>query len=223
MRLLELALHTDQPERLHSFYAETLGLPRITAADDLIFQVGATKLSFQRSATPHRYHFAFNIPNNQFDAAKAWIKARVPLIPIKDDQDEIDFTSWNAKSLYFFDPAGNVLEFIARYGLENACDDAFDSSGLLNISEIGLGTPDVQRTVQEIQTHLGYPVFDGEGSTTFCAIGNDEGLFIVVPEGREWFPFTGVTAGLCPLTAVVEADTPQDLPLSGTPYRIVAL
>lgn len=228
MHIRQLYLETVDLPSVRQFYGETLHLSTSETPDGtLAVAVGETTVYFSQGEEPQRYHLAFNIPHNQFRAAKAWLKGRVPLLPTVNNQDEIDFPAWNAKSLYFLDPVGNVLEFIARFGLPNAREGEFDERGFLSVSEVGLGVPDVQQAARELQEHFDLRVFDGEGNETFCAVGDDHGLFIVVKAGREWFPSTGVLAGLCPLTVVIEPLHPVEKladvahVLSGTPYRVI--
>jgi hypothetical protein len=58
--------------------------------------------------------------------------------------DIADFVNWRAKSVYFFDPAGNIIELIARFDLNNASSEKFSSEQFLSLSEIGLVFPDEQ-------------------------------------------------------------------------------
>ena len=39
---------------------------------------------------------------------------------------------------------------------------------------------------------LGVTVYDGEGGDMFTAVGDELGLFIVVKQGRIWYPETGI-------------------------------
>ena len=70
-------------------------------------------------------------------------------------KDEFESKSWNSDSVYFKDAAGNVLEFIARHNLKNAVEEEFDSSQILNVSEIGLPSEDVvelgKRTLRKVE------------------------------------------------------------------------
>lgn len=208
MHIRELHLQTADLAQLASFYEKTLGFTvRWNDADDddeaIEITIGASLLRFTPGGA-HRYHFAFNIPENQFEAAKKWIKERVQLIPMTDGAESIHFESWVAHSLYFYDSAGNILEFIARHRLQNASDTPFSPESLLSISEIGMGVPAVKDAVYEIGAAFDVPVFDGLDNEDFTAMGNDEGLFIVVTAGREWFPNTSVPAGNNPMTVVID-------------------
>ena len=47
---------------------------------------------------------------------------------MEDYEDDIaNFVNWHAKSVYFFDPAGNIVELIARFDLDNKTSETFSS------------------------------------------------------------------------------------------------
>ena len=39
--------------------------------------------------------------------------------------DIVDYSHWNAHSIFFLDPGGNVVEYIARHDLKNGAPGAF--------------------------------------------------------------------------------------------------
>jgi catechol-2,3-dioxygenase len=143
----------------------------------------------------------------------------VPLISSGSGEDSFNFESWNAHSFYFRDPASNILECIARHNLMNGSDRPFDEQGMLCISEIGIATDDVRATVQLLEAELSAGIYDGAGSDTFAAVGDEHGLFIVVEEGRKWYPDLGRPAGPHPVTAVISTAAGQEFTLSGPPYE----
>jgi len=222
VKITELRLQANIDDALRVFYAGTLGLPIMEQPDNddgLAVQCGRTKLVFEQG-NANRYHFALNIPHNQYAEAKAWVSARADLV-VFNDSDEVPFPAWEARSFYFYDPAGNILECITRYRLDNVTDEPFNRDSLLSISEIGMASTDVQATAQQICAAFGYTIFDGEGNDVFGVVGDDEGLFIIVKQGRIWFPETGIPAELYPVTVVVEHDKAVTFDVPGLPYRIV--
>lgn len=217
MAILEARLRTRPLEAQRSFYAERLGLPvEEDGADAFCVRAGSSLLAFERAeAGEPTYHLAFNVPANRFPESKAWIRRMADLIEL-DGEDEFDFRSWNAHAVYFRDPAGNVMELIARHGLANESD----SPALLEISEVGLPTPDVPGLVQSVRSELGLDLFDG-GGDSFAALGDEHGLLIVVAAGRTWFPAAGVGEPW-PLELLVTAPLQADLVPAGLPYRVHA-
>jgi len=218
MQITRLELQTPDLKEQALFYGETLGLDtRIIAGTQVIVRAGATELVFiQADENQHcLYHFAFNIPENQFDAAKQWLALRAELLADTNGNTTIHSKTWISDSLYFKDPAGNILELIARSDLQTASDQ-FE---ILSISEIGLATEDVLELVKTLQEKTGLLPYKGEGSETFTAVGNADGLFIVVKHGRVWYPNTGVPAQLLPLRVHFQVDETK-MVLSGVPYKM---
>jgi catechol-2,3-dioxygenase len=219
MRINSLVLETASLEIQRNFYRNVLDLPVELAGEGLRIQAGWTELTFTASNTPVLYHFAFNIPANQFDAAMKWTAARTEILPDRAGEKVFPSKTWNSTSLYFKDPAGNILEFIARHDLPNSASEPFGGGRILCVSEIGLATEDVPDLVDRLQDELGLSSFQGERSDTFTAVGDDEGLFVVVKQGRIWKPDTGVPAEL--LSLRVSGETGGRLfRLDGFPYRI---
>lgn len=222
MHIKAVHLKNDNLPAVHDFYAHTLELPINSMSDTrLSIQVGTSELVFTHG-NPAQYHLAFNIPQNAFLAGKTWISNRTGLIPTVNDKDEMNFTAWDAHSAYFYDSAGNVLEIIARHRLKNDSQAAFSGRSLLNISEIGFGVTDVEATTDLICDKFNLPVFDGDGSDVFTAIGNNNGLLIVVPLGREWFPNSRVDAEDLPLKIVFEHGSAHTLELPDVPVMLVS-
>ena len=200
MQFTHVHLQTSQLAAQRIFYEDTLGL---VVSDEsptsFTVQVGSSRLTFEQSDQEFRYHFAFNIPENQIEDGMRWLEQQgVPLIRL-NNQLLFNFVNWDAHSVYFLDAAGNIAEVIARHRLPNTSQAAFGADSLLSVSEVGLATNDVLATVEQLQAELGTPVFDGQGSDTFTAVGDDEGLLIVVRIGRIWYPETGLVAETYPI------------------------
>lgn len=220
VRVLELTLPTAAIDEQRAFYGETLGLPIMAEADDQVaIQLGATRLAFRRTAdSASPYHFAANVPENRLPDAKRWAAERAELIS-HDGSDEFDFSAWNAHSVYFLDPDENVVELIARHDLPNARDGPFGPGSLLEVSEVGLPVHEVGEAVSFLEREVGQPLFSGDREH-FAAVGDQRGLFIVVPAGRPWFP-TELPTAPSPLTVVTAGDRDAEHELPGLPYRIV--
>jgi len=221
MDITYLELPTKDLQAQRYFYADVLGLPVDLSADQLDVQAGKTLLVFTHADSDFdgAYHFAFNIPENQFSAAKQWIATRVPLLADTDGTDEFSSESWNSNSLYFKDVAGNVLEFIARHDLKNTVNSNFDNRQILNISEIGLPSEDVVAFANALCSTLNISVFRQEPSETFTPVGDDNGLFILPIKNRMWIPNSGVLAKLLPVHVKVEVDG-KAWHVRGMPYEI---
>jgi catechol-2,3-dioxygenase len=222
MNIIYLELPTRDLQAQKDYYANLLKLPVSESPMELKVQAGESQLIFTQ-ADPRfdgAYHFAFNIPENQFHAAKEWISNRSPLLKDIEGNDEFHSDSWNSKSLYFKDAAGNVLEFIVRHSLPNAMDGDFGGDQILNISEIGLPSEDVIQLADELCVKMGVSVFKQKPSETFTPIGDDYGLLILPAKDRIWIPNSGVPAKLLPVKVKVEVIE-KEWVINGYPYTII--
>ena len=201
MHITQLVLSAADLPALGEFYAGGLGLAvESSTVGSLTIRAGETRLTFEQTGPPGRYHFAFGLPASRFRAAKTWLAARTRLIADAAGAEEFEFRDWNARAVYFYDPAGNIAEFIARPFQPEAETEPFGPADLAGVCEFGLVTDDVRGTVGRLASALGLPVYDGEGSDAFTAVGADSGLFIVVRRGRPWYPDTGVPGVIQTLT-----------------------
>lgn len=193
MLIKELRLQSTNILSLFSFYNEQLEMDVIKSAGGITITAGETKLIFEdapKNKNPF-YHFAFNIPSNKFEEAYEWVKQKLELLWLKDYNGFIaDFVNWHAKSFYFKDPAGNILEMISRFDLNDKADKPFSSAQIRNVSEIGIVFPlkSFDEDIKAMMKEYSLDLFDKQPPLEhFRAIGNDEGLFIIVPENRVWF------------------------------------
>ena len=216
---LELPARNLQAQR--DFYSDVLGLDINISAKRLEVKAGKTDLIFTQAESGFggAYHFAFNIPENQFDKAKEWISKRIALL--QDETGKVEFASdsWNSHSVYFKDTTGNVLEFIARHNLTNAVEGEFDRSQILNVSEIGLPSEDVLAFANDLCAQLDLSVFMQQPNETFTPVGDDNGLFILPIKGRIWIPNSGVPARLLPVKVKGKANG-REWEVRGVPYEI---
>jgi catechol-2,3-dioxygenase len=222
MKILELEISSVDLPAQRDFYADILELPVRLDSAILEVKAGRTVLRFTQAPSEFMgaYHFAFNIPENQYQAAKQWITGRISILRDKTVQEDFESTNWASTSLYFLDAAGNVLEFIARHNLQNATAGDFNSSQILNVSEIGLPSEDVIALANQLVTQLGLSVFKQEPNETFTPVGDDNGLLILPVKDRIWMPDSGVPARLLPVKVSGEANG-REWEVRGVPYEII--
>ena len=190
MNIIELELLSDDLTATAKFYKEVLGLDAHWWGTKFItFHVGYTKLIFRKSdGVQPVYHFAIDVPNNRFEQSIPFVKARIPLIPV-EGKEIADFVNWKAKSIYFYDNNGNILEFITRYDNHVFSGEEFSGKSYISISEIGLVTNNVSELADSLVKLFGIPVFHRQPREEhFTALGDDEGLFIIASKGRDWYP-----------------------------------
>ena len=222
VNIIYLELSAKDLQTQTDFYRNVLGLPVNLSAEKLEVTVGKTILVFTQASPDFNgaYHFAFNIPENQFHAAKEWLTRRTPLLHDNSGKEEFGSDNWNSNSIYFKDAAGNILEFIARHNLKNAVDGKFDGSQILNVSEIGLPSDDVIHWANELCTKLDLSVFMQKPDATFTPVGDDNGLFILPVKNRIWMPDSGIPAMLLPVKVQCEVNG-KPWEVRGVPYEIV--
>ncbi len=217
MKIISLTLEAADLSGLHEFYAGDLALPVLRRnAEALSLQAGSTQLTFRRGPRGSVYHFAFNVHPSRFERVRAGFAAITPLLHDADGEEIFEFRSWNARACYFYDPAGNVVELIARRDLSDR--PAPPPPGLMSVSEVGLTTDDVPALTARLERELGLPVYRDSAGDTFAALGDPEGLLILAQRGRTWYPDTGKAAVPAPVTCVVESGGAR-WQVQGPPYQ----
>lgn len=208
MEIKLLRLQTNELEIMKEFYTQHLGFSicgeRLNAFQ---IQVGTSILEFTNEnvvGEPY-YHFAFNIPANQFREAKEWVKEKATLL-LEDGEDEADFSFWPAHACYFEDPAGNIVEFIARYNVSPNSESPFSVNNILNISEIGLIVQDVPKVGEQLEK---VHIFERDNdSITNDSLNfmqeNNNGVFILLTSiGRRWL-FSAKKSKVFPMTIALD-------------------
>lgn len=197
-----IALQAANLEETADFYGSTLGLSGRRAGKVFQMQAGGTGFAFEGAKSPAIYHFAFNIPENKLEEAQDWLRKRGVKLVERDGSPTFHFASWNAHATYFFDPAGNIVEFIARHTLPNASAGRFSEKSILSASELGVVVDDVPKAVDQIGRDLGMKPYKGQ-SDQFCAVGDEHALLIVVKRGRLWFGTNNLPATEHPAKAEI--------------------
>lgn len=188
MIIKELTLYTQNLIAQIEFYSNVLELERVhESKTGCSFKLGNSILTFKIRENAGPYHFAFNIYSNMMQEAFSWLKERVEILPF-NNKEIVNFESWNAKALYFYDSDMNIVEFIARKNLKINSKLPFSSKSILNISEIGIASSTMRKTYSEISELKPIELYSGD-LDRFGALGNEEGMFILVnPILKKWFP-----------------------------------
>lgn len=191
MKILEIEIQTEDLNETESFYTDSLGFKVVSKGINFIsFLAAQSTLTFIKlnNSNP-KYHFAFNIPNNKLDEAIEWAASNFELLKIDNQEVVANFESWNAKSIYFYDNNKNILEFIVRYDIDNAEEKPFDSSSIKCISEIGMVDASPTNFANQFIKENNLNFFEkGSRNEKFVALGNDNGLLIIVQTDWKWYP-----------------------------------
>ena len=192
MNLNNIEILTKELKATKYFYENVLNLP-VTECDSksIIIKIGLSTLKFIESLKNQKpiYHLAFNIPENKLSEVIKWCGNRIELIKKEDAILIAEFETWNANAIYFYDNNDNLLEFIARKDLNNYNAETFSSKQILNISEIGIVTDTPLEFGNQLIQNYGLNFFEkNQNSEIFTAIGDENGLLIIVKSNRNWYP-----------------------------------
>lgn len=187
MLINKVKLYSNRLREMQDFYVGLLGFQLVNRTEELlVIRAGESILEFHSDYTLKNpfYHFAFNIPSNQFDQAKEWIKTKVPLNQ-ENGKEEVYFDKLEESSLYFMDPSENIVEFISRKSAPKAFD-IFSVQQILNLSEVNITTDDVQTGVSCLDT-FGLSIRNGDGIRESVNFMGELDSFVVVGRvGRRW-------------------------------------
>lgn len=180
--------------------------------------VGSTLLVFRElPEMTGALHLAITIPTGTFDAAKAWIAGLTTVLGT-DDQDEFEGPpNWNSRSVYFEGPDQQLLELIERRDLESGARRDGDGTGtgtvvpFVSVSEVGIPVPDVLGAASALR-RAGLEPYANPPGDSFAAVGDVDGLVILVSPDRRWFP----TGDRSPSSAPVVIDVGLDAPVGLT-------
>ncbi|MDM1348313.1 glyoxalase [Myroides marinus] len=208
MNILSINIQTNNLEVSKQFYTEVLQLPIIESLEEnFTLQVGQSILTFEQTdVNVEIYHYAFNIPSNQIENALVWAKAHLSLIENVEGNLVTTFETWKAKSIYFTDNNGNILEFIAREDIQVNVQGDFSPSQIINISEMGIVTEQPMVQAEKLIADYGLSYFEkNEPTEQFLALGDDHGLLIMVTPNRNWYP-TSIAAQFTPAEIMIESN-----------------
>lgn len=188
MKIKEVIIYTNNLIEQLDFYTNVLEFKLLhRTSQQFSLQIGSSLLTFKFMENTSTYHFAFNIPADKEIEALNWLKKRMKILPYQN-MEIADFKSWNAKAIYFYDKDLNIVEFISRKNLNIYDKRKFSVESVLSISEIGLPAIHMKDTFAELNALKKINVY-GNATEHFCALGNEEGMFIMVnPETKKWFP-----------------------------------
>lgn len=221
MRILQLALPVSDVAQVAAYFSDVLQLP--VNGDSV--QIGWTRLQLRAAGSDPvgGVHLAFNVPANRFVAATEWLLARAPLqTNAKGDAHFTFGDAWASESIYFEGPDGLILELIGRRRLP-ASDRTgpFHGSELTCVSEVGLPVADVPALHARAKAALGLKPLSPP-TPHFAALGDDEGLLIVVDATRAWFPEQRVLPNAHGIEVRVEEVAPGELEDGSHGWRVVS-
>ena len=118
--------------------------------------------------------------------------------------DVFDAEAWDARAVYFHDPAGNIVELIAHHQLDrNGRTGDFAAAELVGFSELGIvgDPPELLRGLETVGLQLWDGTIEEPGGLAF--VGEQARTLILSPIGRGWMPL-GRPAEPHPVELVLE-------------------
>jgi catechol 2,3-dioxygenase-like lactoylglutathione lyase family enzyme len=207
MKIIHLKINVFRMIEMKKFYSEILEMEIVQENEHCFtIQAGKTQITFLQATDIPFYHFAFRAGLEFYEYMYNKLNKLDLLLPNEEGETSM---YWGGKQLYFKDPDGNILEILER---ENPYSENLE--GWYDVCEMGLPSGDVQELSGFLQM---IPNENVSTSETFRFYGDVSGNFILVKEGRHWYP-TEQPAEVYPGTIVVEGDHNQILKHSHLPY-----
>ena len=211
MKILRIVLETVNIGEMKEFYTEIMEMQIVREKEGFFtVRAGNTHITFLQSVGDDvpLYHFALRTNLAFYDYMfNKLTNHKVNIIPDSDGQLN---GYWKGKRVYFTDPNGNILEILER---ENQCENR---NGWVDVCEIGFPSESVQ-SMSEFLSKIHN--LNQSDSDTFRFYGDELGTFVLVKEGRNWYP-TGRPATIHPLVVEVEGEQYQELKHSSLPYTV---
>jgi hypothetical protein len=229
---LRLLTHASLTE-MKKFYGETIGLKVVSTTDkELTIQAGLSTITFVKTTGGDRpfYHFAFNIPENKIQKAFDWQKKRTALVNPRPTNERnpmrelVHFPRWNAHSIFFIDPAGNLVEYIARHDLHNAAGGDFTANDILYASEIGLVVNDQKGEGEIIRQAFGLDWYTPATSDNFWVAGGIYGMLLMIRPDLIWTGPPGEENKTAVFETMIEINAKKKLywKVKEYPYSIIS-
>jgi catechol 2,3-dioxygenase-like lactoylglutathione lyase family enzyme len=201
MKILDITLPCHNMEGIHAFYTLQLGLECLHKEEEICtFALGYSRLVFKKAkAAISCHHFCIHVHAKAFAAVLEKF-SHLDFLKNEEGEQHFSFPNWQAKSVYFYDPEGNIVEFITRESLPLAYDFPF-----IGIAEIGITGIDAMLLLKRLQDFTNLPLYFRQPKQTeeVAIMGDDEGLFICVRQSRKWYP-TNFPAGFTQMECTIE-------------------
>lgn len=198
--------------RMKEFYTKVLEMDLVMEEENYFaVLVGKTKLVFEKDNNLPFYHLCFRTNDLFFEYMYQKLEEQKVLLPHPDGGFSF---YWKGKQAYFTDPDGNILEVLER---KSNCKVAQTSLSWHDIGEVGLPVTDVKDTQNLLASYI--EDVNHSESDTFAFFGDEAGVFVIVKEGRPWYP-TQRKATIHPLKVVVSGNGEGNYIHPKYPYEV---
>lgn len=154
-----------------------------TSDTSFTIQIGTSTVTFTQREDSAFYHYAINIPGNQFTIIKDWVRTHYQLNKQGGLTEKYD-EQFDADSMFIEDPAGNLIQLIGRRNRDffgHLTNEAF-----YNISEITIVTNDVENVGEQLQD-IGLPLLNGfiANPKVKNYLGTNDTFVVLMEEGKK--------------------------------------
>ena len=180
MKIFQLNLKCNDLDRMKEFYTDVLEMELLMETESYFtIMAGSTKILFEKDAAIPFYHVCFRTNTGYFDHMYQKLGAESVLLANESGEYSM---FWKGKQAYFIDPDGNIMEMLER-PLDGVKKEDIRWH---DVGEVGLPVKDVSAMARELDQYLYNEQMDS--SETFAFYGDRKGVFVLVKEGRNWYP-----------------------------------
>lgn len=219
--ILRLRLKATRLDEMRTFYADTLGFAVEREPGALTVETGETRIRFEEAepGTAPYYHVAWAIPENKIEESKDWLTRRTPILKRPDGLEIFHFRNVNRHAFFFADPAGNILEFIARHDLRDGVDVPFAREHVFYVNHAGLVVDDMDEAIGQIRRDLGLEL-TADPVPNFATLGDGHRHVTLVTRNRLWLPDMVKAADVHEAEVVMHGSPSRVLDFERYPYRV---
>jgi hypothetical protein len=124
---------------------------------------------------------------------KFWI-SQMGCVPANSDSDIIHKPKFNAHSVYFIDPMGNLVELIARHDLKNSAEGDFNPKNmLLKISDVTIITRSLKSSTELLRSSFALKELPGT-TNALKPIGGKNGIITLMVPYKPYPPTDDIIA-----------------------------
>ncbi|NHM29878.1 VOC family protein [Bacillus sp. C11] len=212
MKIYQLNIKSFRLKEMKGFYTDVLKMPLVSESKNhFAVMAGTTKLVFEKDESITFYHLCFRTNDEFFEDMFEKLSSKKLLLP---DEEGSYSMFWKGRQAYFTDPDGNILELLER---PYTWSEEGVVKGWHDVGEIGLPVENIAQFQSELEDYK-LNIFKRE-SDTFSFFGDENGVFVMVKEGRHWYP-TENEAAVHPISVIVSGEIPGHIRHNHYPYEI---
>ncbi|MFD2444765.1 VOC family protein [Bacillus sp. CGMCC 1.16607] len=195
MEIKHLYLKTNKLSELKKFYQDLLNFIVIRENHfSLTLRLENIFLTLENTKEDTFYHFAFGINELLYPILMEKINQSIEPIKDSDGQQEFESGLWKRKQVYYYDPQGNIIEFLKNQDTR--------------ILEIGMPVSNINSFINSLQSINN---IYKQASDNFSFYGDENGVFVITKVGRPWFP-TQLACSIHPIKVEVDASLSLSFP-----------